>query len=240
MAIISSISKEAKEQREQDVVLQHKYNNRITITRFGKEAFDNGDYAIALSRYKEYLQIVADVKGAQDIYALRPSHFKPDKDLTEMMMISQVYLELSRIFDAVPKYREEVSKCLAQFLHFTVNQPYQVINSELLRKHIKRSNLKNYNIFRDHYQQIAIQSKKCYIVTFSLGNDHPVTDHYREFKDWLLQYAWGQEVVRLYYRHSSVVVERWSDNASMHLLGKHLLAPLLTLFSKTILRRIVK
>lgn len=239
--MISNISKEAKEKRERDLVLQHKYNNRITITRYGKEAFDNGDFAVALSRYKEYLQTVAEVKEAgEDIYTLRLSHFDPSRDLTEMLMISQIYLELARIFDAVPKYQEEVHKSLEQFLHFTINQPYQVINSELLRKHIKRSKIKNYSIFHEHYQQIAIQSKKCYIVTFCLGNEHPVTQEYRLLKEWLLKYFWGQELVRIYYLHSSVLVESWKENKSMHLLGKYFLTPLLTLFSKTILRRIVK
>lgn len=241
MAIISNVTKKEKGTSEIEAVLQHKYNNRITITRYGKEAFDNGDYAIALSRYKEYLQIVAQVKeDSTDIYCLRPSHFNPEQDLTEMLMISQLYLELARIFDAVPKYKDEVNKSLEQFLRFTVNQPFQVINSELLRKHIKRGKLKNYDIFRENYEQIAIQSKKCYIVTFSLGNDHPVTQDFRLVKEWLLNFSWGQELVRLYYLHSSTLVERWQDNQSMHFIGQYFLAPLLTLFSKTILRRIIK
>lgn len=241
MAIISNVGKEAREKREQNLILQHKYSNRITITRYGKEAFDKGDYAIALSRYKEYLQIMAQVKDAgTDTYCLKPSHFDPNQDITEMMMISQIYLELARIFDAVPKYKDEVRKSLEQFLVFTVNQPYQVINSELLRKHLKRSHIKNWDVFHEHYQQIAIQSKKCYIVTFSLGDQHPVTQDYRRLKEWLLSYSWGQQLVRYYYLHSSVLVERWQHNQSMHIVGKYFFAPILTLFSKTILRRIVK
>src|SRR5690606_19530166 len=106
--------------------------------------------------------------------------------------------------------------------------------------YLKSSHLKDYNQLHELYQQIALQSKKCYIVTYALGTDHPVTHHYRDLKDWLLQYSWGQQLVRIYYTHSSVLVERWSENSSMHLVGKYLLAPLLTLFSKTILRRIIK
>ncbi|MFA5584183.1 MAG: hypothetical protein WDA09_08205 [Bacteriovoracaceae bacterium] len=240
MAIISNISKEAKEKREHDAALLHKYRNRITITRLGKTAFDNGEYALALNRYKDYLQTVAEFKEAEDMYSIRLSHFDPEKDLTEMMMISQIYLELSRIFDAIPKYKDEVRKCLEQFLHFTINQPYQVINSELLRKQIKRNRFKNYDLYLDHYQQIAIQSKKCYIVTFSLGTDHPVTHHYREFKEWLLLYNWGQHLVRIYYLYSSTLVDKWKDHPGMHFIGKYFFAPLLTLFSKTILSRIIK
>lgn len=241
MAIISNVNREAKDPLEQDIVLNHKYNNRITIARHGKEAFDNGDFAVALSYYKEYLQTVAQVKEAgTDAFSIRPSHFTPEKDLTEMLMISQLYLELARIFDAVPKYKDEVKKSMDQFLSFTVNQPYQVINSELLRKQIKRSRFKNYEIFHDYYQQIAVQSKKCYIVTFSLGDQHPVTQDYRLFKEWLLQYRWGQELVRQYYLYSSRLVERWETNESMHFVGKYFLAPVLTLFSKTLLRRIIK
>lgn len=241
MAIISSVNKETQEKREKDAVLLHKYENRITITRFGKEAFDNADYAVALGRYKEYLQIVVDYKeSGEDIYSLKTSHFIPEQDLTEMLMISQIYLELARIFDAVPKYREEVQKCMDQFLHFTTNQPYQVINSELLRKHMKRSNLKNFEIFSGCYQQIAIQSKKCYIVTFCYGTDHPITLEYRAFKEWMLNYRLGQEFVRLYYLFSSNLVVTWQDHPAMHFLGRYLFSPLLKLFSKTLLRRIIK
>lgn len=232
--------KAACEEREKYLILKHKYENRITITKFGKEAFNRGDYNTALNRFIEYLNIMADIKKVKDFYALKPSHFDASKNITEMLMISHLFFELARIYDAVPKYKEDSEKCLQQFLAFTTNQPYQVVNSELIRKHLKKDSLKNAEVFRAAYEQIYIQSKKCYIVTFCYGVDHPVTKEFQLAKDWLLESDLGREIVRFYYKHSSVIVPQWENNAGMRLFAKLILRPLLVLLSKTILPFIIK
>lgn len=232
--------KEAREAREKMLILKHKFENRITITKFGKEAFDNGDYSTALRRFTEYLTIMAEIKEVNDFYSLSPSHFNPHKDITEMLMISHLYFELARIYDAVPKFQEDSKKCLDQFVSFSVNQPFQVVNSEMIRKNLKKTSFKNPEVFRLAYEQIYVQSKKCYVVTFCYGSDAPITNQYRDFKDWLLDRAWGREIVRLYYKNSSVAVKKWEQNPLMHYLAKFLICPLLVLFSKTLLPLIIK
>lgn len=231
--------RQAREEREKMLILKHKFENRITITKFGKEALDAGDYSTAIQHFTEYMQIMADIKKTKDFYSLKPAHFDPKKDLTEMMMMSHVFFEMARVYDAVPKFADESKKCLEQFVAFSANQPYQVVNSELIRKHLKKSVFKSADNFRHAYEQIYVQSKQCYIVTFCYGDADPVTQEYRKLKDVLLDYRLGQELVRAYYNWSSVRVVQWQNNFWAIRTGKYLVKPLLLLFSKTILRFII-
>ena len=233
-------SKQAREERERMLILKHKMDNRITTTRHGKESLDSGDYGGAIRKFNEYLLTIAEAKGATNIYGIKVHQFDPQKDLTEMLMISHVYFEMARIYDASSKFQEDSQKCLEQFVHFSANQPYQVVNSELVRKYLKKSVFKNHENFRNAYQQIYVQSKKCYVVTFCYGNSHPVTQDYRALKDVLLESQWGREFVRLYYKASSDIVPTWSDSKIMRFIGRYFFAPTLLLFSKTLLRLILK
>jgi hypothetical protein len=230
----------AREERERMLILKHKFENRIGISKSGKQALNRADYSTALQRFSEYMQVLADVKKVKDYYSLKPSHFDAKKDITEMMMMSQLFFEMARIYDVVPKFKEETKKCLDQFVAFSANQPYQVVNSELIRKHLKKSLFKNPDDFRAAYDQIFIQSKKCYVVSFCFGQNHEVTNQYRKLKDILLESSLGREAVRIYYAQSSEIVPRWEGSWIMHTLARVLIKPSLLLFSKTLLRFIIK
>lgn len=231
----SQSSKEARLERERLIIFKHKFNNRITIAKFGKQALDAGDYGTAIQRFVEYMEIMAEFKKTKDFFSLKVSQFDSKSELTEMLMMSHIYFEMARVYDAVPKFQEESKRCLDQFVAFSTNQPYQVVNSELIRKHMKKSAFKKPEVFLNAHRQIYVQSKKCYVVTFCYGNDHQMTREYRLFKDWLLDYPLGQELVRIYYKYSSVMVSNWEKRPAMHFVSKILVRPLLVLFSKTIL-----
>jgi hypothetical protein len=229
----------AREEREKRLLLKHKFDNRITVARFGNESREIKDFAGALRKFTDYLQVMSEVKGVPDIYSIKPQHFDHKKDITEMLMISHIYFEMAKMYDAVPKFHDESRRCIDQFVLFSVNQPFQVINSELMRKHLKKTQFKNPDVFRNAYIQIFVQSKKCYVVTFCLGGQHPVTQEYRSVKDALLEFRLGQEFVRLYYKYSSVAVERWQGKLLPTFLGKWIVRPALIVFSKAILRTIL-
>ncbi len=235
----STPKKISREEREKLLVFKHKFENRITIARFGKESLDAGDYGNALHRFVEYMGIMAEYKEVKDLFSLRVSHFDPKKELTEMMMISHIFLQMARIYDASPKFQDECRRCLDQFVAFSSNQPYQVVNSELIRKSIKKSLYKQTELFLEAHRKIYTQSKKCYVVTFCYGTNHPITQDYRALKDWMLNYSWGRDFVRIYYTYSSELVPRWEQSLAMHFFSKLLIRPVLVLFSKTILRFIL-
>lgn len=233
-------TKANRDERERILRLKHKYENRITVARYGKESLDAGDYGNALKKFMDYLHIMAEIKEIRDAYDLRIHMFDPKREVTEMLMISHIFFEMARMYDAVPKFQPDVVKCLDQFVHFTANQPYQVVNSEMVRKYLKKSNFKNPDTFRNAYQQIYVQSKKCYVVTFCYGNDHLITKQCREFKDWLLDYSWGQQIVRHYYRISSEAVPKCEKNFWLRHSTRLIAKPALLLFSKFILPVILK
>ena len=64
--------------------------------------------------------------------------FDAKRQVTELLLISHVYWELARINEMPPKLQKNFSRSLNQFVKFTINQPYQVLNSEMLRKYIKK------------------------------------------------------------------------------------------------------
>lgn len=227
-------------ENERSIVLNHRFEHRITVARFGKESMDAGNYANALLKYNEYFRIMADVKQVKDAYSLTPKNFDPKKDLSEMLMMSHLYFEMARIYDASPRFTEEAKKCVDQFVLFSIDQPYQVINSELARKSLRKRSFKNPKFFRDAYEQIFVKSKRCYIVTFCYGDTHPITNQYRQLKDLLLEYKAGQELVRIYYSYSSRAVENWKGNFFMQVFAKIIIRPILLLFSKTLLPLIIK
>ncbi len=227
-------------ENERSIVLNHRFEHRITVARFGKESMDAGNYANALLKYNEYFRIMADVKQVKDAYSLTPKNFDPKKDLSEMLMMSHLYFEMARIYDASPRFTEEAKKCVDQFVLFSIDQPYQVINSELARKSLRKRSFKNPKFFRDAYEQIFVKSKRCYIVTFCYGDTHPITNQYRQLKDFLLEYRAGQELVRIYYSYSSRAVENWKGNFFMQVFAKIIIRPILLLFSKTLLPLIIK
>jgi hypothetical protein len=234
-----SAGRAAREERERKLLLKHKLSNRITTVRYGKESLSVGDYSGAIKRFKEYLSVIAEFKQVEDAYDLKVSHFDPKRDVTELLMISHIFFEMARIYDAIPKFQDDFKRCLDQFVNFSVNQPFQVVNSELVRKYLKKNVLKHPERFRLAHQQIFVKSKKCYVVTFCYGDNHLITHEYRKFKDWLLEYRWGQELVRFYYLTSSKYVPTWQNKPYMHVFGTYIVKPLLLLFSKTLLPLII-
>jgi hypothetical protein len=240
MAYEPNSVKKARADREKQLKLRHKYDNRITVAKFGKESLDAGDYGNALKKFLEYFNIMVESKGVTDLYDLRLTHFDPKRDITELLMISHIYFEMSRIYDASPRFQMDCERCLTQFVHFSANQPYQVVNSELVRKSIKKTKFQNQALFAAAYQQILVESKKCYVVTFCFGEAHPLTAEFRIFKDQLLESPFGRTLVETYYRVSSVAVERWQDSRPMRWTAAYFIKPALVLFSKTILRLILK
>lgn len=224
-----------KESQRKRLSLQKKYNQRITIARQGREAFHQKDYINAAAKYKEYLQILADLNEIEDVYKLNPSMFDRKTQITEMLLISHVYWEISRINEVAPELQATYMKALNQFVKFTVNQPYQVLNAEMLRKFIKKtaktSNKKaelNYA-----YQQIFIQSKKCYVATLCYGDQHPITNELRLFKQCLEKSSWGLKFIELYYRSSTKLVDYLEARPKQKDYFNHLVRPFLFCLAKT-------
>ena len=131
-------SEDVKKESQKKLALQKRYGQRITIMRQGREAFLAKDYVNATKKYLEYLAILAESKDIDDVFKLSPTMFNKSTQITELLVISHVFWELARIYEMTPKLQNNFNKALNQFIKFSVNQPYQVFNSEMLRKYIKK------------------------------------------------------------------------------------------------------
>ena len=201
-------TKEEKDKKRRRMALQKRYGQRITIARHGRESFLAKDFIAATAKYNEYLAILSEMNELDDLYSLTPAMFDDKTQLTEMLLISHVYWEMSRIHEHAPKLQKTYYKSLSQFVKFTVNQPYQVFNAEMLRKYLKKNKKSaQYAALNSAYQQIFVKSKKCYIATYCFGENHKTTNELRDFKKLLLQSDYGQKFVELYYRFSPYLVQ---------------------------------
>lgn len=225
--------------RERRLILKHKFETRITSVKQGKQAFATGDFVTAIRRYTEYLETIAEVNKLTGIYDVKPEHFHKTKDVTELMMLSHLYYELAKVYDATGKFQEDVGKCLDQFVAFSVNQPFQVVNSEMARKHLNKFKFKNHAVFQTAYQQIFVKSRKCYVATMCYGDTHPTTEHLRLFKGWLLTVPGGQTFVSSYYRISQPAVEWLGHHPRAAIVFNLVMRPILQWFSSGPVRRIL-
>lgn len=227
-------SEEIKQRKQQKLALQKKYEQRITIARQARDAFFSKDYVVASKKYNEYLGIHAELNEVDDIYKLSPAMFDPKKQVAELLLISHVYWELARIHEMAPKLQNTFQKALSQFVKFSINQPYQVLNSEMLRKYIKKNKRTSIQVphFNAALSQIHIQSKKCFIATECFGENHPVTMQLRIFKNELIAWPYGTRIVEIYYKYSTQIVRSKKENKKF--------ANYFIVFSKTPLRLFAK
>lgn len=226
-------NKDSKQERQKKLSLQNKFSKRITIARQGREAFLEKDYITCMQKYNEYLKIIAETKEVEDIYNLNPSHFDDSTQLSELLLISHVFWEMARINEMTPKLDATFLKCLNQFVKFTVNQPYQVLNAEMLRKYIKITGKKSRlsHRYNDAYSQIFVQSRKCYIATFCFGDEHTVTNNLRLFKYELLNWPFGESLVALYYKISSSLISKLNKSPWKRSFFTSMVKPFLLCFS---------
>ena len=223
-----------KEKKRRQVALQKKYSQRITIARQGRDAFGAKDFLTASKKYNEYLSILANFYDLEDPFALSPTLFDSKKDVTEMLLISHVYWDIARINEMTPKLQKNFTKAVTLFVKFTVNQPFQVLNAEMLRKYNKKNKNSPCIVqLNQAYQQIFVQSKKCFIATLCYGEGHPTTLTLRSFKQDLLSTKSGFLFVEVYYRISSPLTLYCEEHKLLRVLLVSIAKPFLSLLAKT-------
>lgn len=235
-------SESIKEKNRRKLALQKQYSQRITIAKQGREAFLAKDYITATKKYNEYLGVLAEINEVDDIFKVAPSMFDNKKEVTEMLLISHVYWEIARINEMTPKLQKNFQKSLSQFVKFTINQPYQVLNAEMLRKYIKKNKNTSTQLpmLNDALQQIFVQSKKCYIATMCFGETHQLTNTLRELKLILNKSDFGLKIIELYYSGSSRLVYLCRKSFTLRITSLIIFKPLLTIFAKALQLSIFK
>lgn len=190
-----------KEKKKNSRYLNERYMQRITLVKQGKEAVYKKDYIRAVKYYNSYLNLLAEVKDT-DINALGPRHFDEKKDQGEMLLIGHIYWEMSKIMDHSPNLKTEFNRCLFKFVEFSMGQGFQVVNAEMLRKHIRKDTHVHKKEFEEAYKKIYIANNKCYVATLCFGQDHQITNNFRELRPILWRSLLGRNLVKTYYKWS--------------------------------------
>ena len=184
----------------------HRYKNRLTIIKNGKDAYKNKEYASALRHYNSYLGIIADFKQI-DVKKLHPSFFDQNIDAGEIFLVSQIYWDLCKLYDRSANLSGELEHCLKQFSKFSIGYKFQGLNASMVRKYTKGGMSRNKDKFENAYKQIFVQNKKCYVASHCYSEDHQITESLRNFRNIIIHTNLGQSFTEAYYKLSPSLIE---------------------------------
>jgi hypothetical protein len=225
----------AKKKDAKDIVSERKreqivelYRTRLNHLKRAQSFAKEDKMNLAVDSYVKYLGVLAlyfDITEEK----LSPSLFDPEKDMTELLLISHAYWDLAKAYDRSPSLQRECLRCLDQFLKFSIGFKYQHVNAQIVRKFNLKKQAHNPKAFEMAYHKIQISSKKCYIATECFGEDDYRTETLRAFKFCLSPYEWGKDFIDWYYSFSPRLISNFQTLPKTNFLFKTLLAkPTLT------------
>lgn len=218
---------ESKPVRSEAVV--ETYRKRLTVLRKAQEFSRADDIPKAVQQYNLYLNSLArffDIKEEE----LHPNLFDQERDITELLLISQVYWDLAKAYDRSPKLGLESIRCLNQFAKFTQGFKYQYVNAQMLKKYIRGRLPHNIKAFESAYEKVRVEGKGCYVATCLYGANDPRTNRLRFFRDdFLLNFPAGRTFTSYYEDYSPKLVDLSLNNPLAGLFFKLLVTPVVYL-----------
>ena len=190
---------EPEEEKKSEAILAL-YRKRLTILRLANQHSSQDNLIKAVEGYLEYLNVLAKHHGVKE-GELKPALFDLNKDMAEILMISQVYWGLAKAYDRNKRLAAESKRCLDQFVKFSSGFKFQYLNSKMLKKFIKKRMAYNPKFFEEAFKQIQVKSKSCYIATycFTSPSEEKHLNILREFKDKIVVYKLGYHFIDIYY-----------------------------------------
>ena len=208
--MVTREEEEAKQKRRRRKAIVELYKTRLGSLKKAMDLSKKGKLKEALEGYIEYLNILGQFHEIPE-KSLSPRHFDHKKESTELLLISQVYWDMAKIYDKNPNLYKESTRCLNQFAKFTVGFKYHFVNSEMLRRYIKAKSCNNMEAFKKVYMEIREKSGACYISSYCFGEFHPVTRDLRRFKAFLKFSPEGRKLIGYYYQISPPLVSFCHD-----------------------------
>lgn len=186
------------------------YKLRLSYLKQGKEYYRAEDFVNATRCYNIYLKTLSNYKRTEE-NKLHPNLFDLKKELPELLLISHTYWDLARIYDRTPKLKNEFIRVLSQFVLFTTGFKYQVPNAGMLKRFIKKKKYINKADFTRAAEQLKVGSKKCFVATYSFGENHIITNQFREVRTHLIKNHLGLKFVKSYNKVSPIILNILED-----------------------------
>ena len=217
---------QAEKKREQVIAI---YKTRLTHLKRAQLLVKDDKMVLAVDSYNKYLGILAlyfDTTEDQ----LRPTLFDPEKDVTELLLISHAYWDLAKAYDRSPNLQRDCFRCLEQYVKFSIGFKYQHVNAQIIRKYNNKKQAHNLKFFEAAYHKIQISSKKCYIATSCFGENDTRTETFRQFKLTISAYDLGKNFIDTYYQFSPTIITYFNSSPrSKFFLESFFIKPLLNI-----------
>lgn len=200
--------KDPREERQKEHQAEI-YRSRLKYLKQAQVLYREDKVTQAIDNYYKYLAILSsNFDTTED--KLSPTMFDPEKDVSELLLISHVYWDLAKAFDRSPHHQRECLRSLDQFVKFSIGFKYQHVNAQIIRKFNNKKQAHNFKAFEQAYTKIHVASKKCYLATELYGDKHFITEDLRVFKSLIQHNRLGLKFIEIYYRSSSLLVQ-WSQ-----------------------------
>jgi hypothetical protein len=222
-----------EEEVEKSRHIQQRYADRLTVLRLAREYNQKKDVANAVKAYIKYIDALLKYFDVTETN-LRPSLFEKDQNIHEIMLISQVYWDLAKAYDRSDKLQGECERCLDKFVEFSTGFKFQYLNSEILRKYLKKGAARNTKEFEKAFKKINLSSNKCYIATYCFGEDSREVYTLRRFKQKIQKTTIGYQFIKIYYTFSPRLVLLSSKSIVLNTAIKTFFRPFLSVFSRLI------
>ncbi len=228
--------KQAKtdENEELNEGVKNAYQERFKTLKQALDAVAKNNIPGSVEKFKHYLAIIAAYNRTTEKH-LTPKMFDPERDISELLLISQAYWNLAKAYDKSPKLRGESLRCLQQFAVFSIGYKYQHANAQLIRKFLRSGKAHNKKVFQQIYDRINVRSKNCYLATHAYPTNDDLLRSLRVFKLRLAKSSLGMIFINNYYEYSPYLVKAFKNNLFLDLvLNRLFLKPLIYLIYKVV------
>lgn len=198
-------AKDLKDEKKREQIVEL-YRTRLTHLKRAQTFVKEDRMAQAVDSYNKYLGILALYFDTTE-ERLSPTLFDPEKDMTELLLISHAYWDLAKAYDRSPNLQRDCLRCLDQFMKFSIGFKYQHVNAQIIRKFNNKKQAHNPKAFEAAYHKIQISAKKCYVATMCFGFEDEKTEVLRHLKLKMARYSWGLDFIDFYYLHSPKLVD---------------------------------
>lgn len=186
---------------------------RIQLASAGVHAYSQGKIPEAVKNFHSYLRILEDWKSVSE-GKLSPSLFNVETDVAELLLISGVYWDLSKLYDRTnsPDKQREFMHYLEKYIMFSKGMPFQHVCLETMRKYISNDKPVHKAQFLNAYKVMGGKPSPCFVATSLVDVcDEATLTRLRMFRDVRLRRtAPGRAFIRWYYRNGPRMAA-WAD-----------------------------
>jgi hypothetical protein len=185
---------------QEDVQRRNLMRKRLDFVNQGLVAFQKKKLAEAVTGFRQYIKLLEDFKGVGE-GGLTPAHFDRDKDLGDLLLLTGVYWELTKLFDhtSSEEKKQLFLQYLEKFISFGHGMNYQGLCAEGVRRYIAHGNPVHKDAFKNAYKVLG--KGRCFVVSSLIDEiEYETLPAFWGLRDdYLVHRLWGRRLIRVYY-----------------------------------------